>query len=370
MSTLAPNFGFEVDFLPIGEGESSGDAICLRWGYDLDSPNKNKQSVCIIDGGYTANGDDIVNHLKRYYGTTTVDCVINTHPHRDHIGGLHTVIEKCQVHNLVIHQPWTHNNLKGYFDDERVTNDSIRKHLEDLNAAKALVDTATKKEVNLIEPSTLKPLFKNLHGVTAYVLGPTQEYYHQLLPDFKSTPTTNNNNDNHRLEGTRRFVPAKMCPLTDEGNTSAENNSSVILAFKLPDDNIFLFTGDAGMPALSRATVLAYSYSINLAQQICFFQVPHHGSIQNLGPSVLDLIFGSSTGLHKRPPIPAYISVSKSPAPLHPSKHVINALKNYNVDCYRTGGQTITYHVGRVPPRFGWVSLESEPYSEFVEEVK
>lgn len=356
MNEINSNFGFEVDFLPVGEGERSGDAICLRWGYNLDTPSKRSQIVCVIDGGYKENGDAIVNHLERYYGTNAIDYVINTHPDSDHVGGLHTVIEKCQVNNLVIHHPWTHLGLKNLFTDSRVTNNSIRENLRDgLESAETLVNNATKNGVRIIEPFAPNLLFDNLLGVTAYILGPTQEYYHELIPNFRSTPTTSkDNNVNHRLESTGRMVLSANCPLTDEGETSAENNSSVILAFKLPDGKIFLFTGDAGIPALSNATNSAITLGLNLSQQIHFFQVPHHGSIQNLGPSVLDLIFGSPQSTRNRKePISAYISVSKEPSPLHPSKHVINALKERTVNCYQTHGRVICHTSGSVPNRPG-----------------
>ena len=371
MNEINSNFGFEVDFLPVGNGERSGDAICLRWGYNLDTPSKRSQIVCVIDGGYKENGDDIVNHLNQYHATDTVHYVINTHPDNDHVGGLHTVIEKCKVHNLIIHCPWMHPRLRNYFDDCRVTDNSIRKHLhEGLDVARTLVDKAREKDICVTEPFAPKKLFEDLLGVTAYVLGPTQEYYHQLLPSFRSTPTSNNDSVDHRLENTERMVPTASCPLTDEGETSAENNSSVILAFKLPNNQIFLFTGDAGMPALSNAVDLASQYKLNLSQHIRLFQVPHHGSIQNLGPSVLDSIFTPPQDMPNENPIAAYISVSKDPSPLHPSKHVINALIERKVNCYQTHGRIICHTSGSTPNRTGWTRTTPEPYYELVEYVE
>ena len=54
--------GFEVDFLPVGDGEMSGDAITLRWG-NLFGP-RDHQTVVVIDGGTKQSGQNLVQHLK------------------------------------------------------------------------------------------------------------------------------------------------------------------------------------------------------------------------------------------------------------------------------------------------------------------
>ena len=41
--------GLEIDFLSVGEGEKSGDAIALRYG-NLFGP-RSEQTVLVIDGG-------------------------------------------------------------------------------------------------------------------------------------------------------------------------------------------------------------------------------------------------------------------------------------------------------------------------------
>ena len=54
--------GFEVDFLPVGEGEKSGDAIAIRGG-NLTGP-RTEQFVIIIDGGTLDSGDALVGHIQ------------------------------------------------------------------------------------------------------------------------------------------------------------------------------------------------------------------------------------------------------------------------------------------------------------------
>ena len=50
-------FGFEIDFLPIGNID--GDAICLRWGRNLKSTNPD-QFVMVVDGGYKQSSDSVI----------------------------------------------------------------------------------------------------------------------------------------------------------------------------------------------------------------------------------------------------------------------------------------------------------------------
>jgi beta-lactamase superfamily II metal-dependent hydrolase len=361
------DFGFEVDFLPVGDANKSGDAICLRWGYDLENRyGRKRQYVCVVDGGFVVTGDAIVSHLKKYYGTTHVNVVVNTHPHRDHVGGLQKVIEQCTVDYLVMHRPWEHSGLAHYFDDGRVTNRGIRNSLrENLTPVIQLTQLAKSKGIKLCEcfaPSK----WDNLCGVNVFVLGPSQEYYHSLLPNFSSTPTEPDY-CGERVEYEDHEIPEQYSPLTNDGVTSAENNSSIILAFELPKRKIVLLTGDAGIPALEYAAREAEKQSIDLKNQVAFFQMPHHGSIQNLGPFILDKILGTPTEAFARQKTGAYASVCKCPEVGHPAKHVTNAIQTRNCDCFSTRGHTIHKSFGRVPNRSGWTSLTPIPYYPNVE---
>ncbi|WP_427197194.1 hypothetical protein [Pseudomonas aeruginosa] len=63
---------FEIDFLGV-ETAKSGDAITLRYSVN------GTEGIHVVDGGYLDTGDQIVEHLKTYYGTTVIDHVILTH---------------------------------------------------------------------------------------------------------------------------------------------------------------------------------------------------------------------------------------------------------------------------------------------------
>ena len=48
------DMGYEIDFLPVGDGARSGDAIALRYG-NLEG-TRAEQTVVVIDGGFTDDG--------------------------------------------------------------------------------------------------------------------------------------------------------------------------------------------------------------------------------------------------------------------------------------------------------------------------
>jgi len=74
--------GYEVDFLPVGDGEKCGDAIAFRFGRLLANPPQ--QTVVVIDGGFKDSGAALVQHIRDYYKTENVAAVISTHPDNDH----------------------------------------------------------------------------------------------------------------------------------------------------------------------------------------------------------------------------------------------------------------------------------------------
>lgn len=92
---------------------------------------------------------------------------------------------------------------------------------------------------------------------------------------------------------TRILESLQVETLDDSGVTSAENNSSAIL-FVWTDGQALLFTGDAGIPALTRAADYAALMGIDMGA-LRFLQVPHHGSRRNVGPTILNRIKGSDS---------------------------------------------------------------------------
>ena len=91
---------YGVDFLPVGKGGRHGDAIALRF----TRPDTGGLAHVIIDAGFEENGEALVDHVQRYYGTRSIDLAIVTHPDGDHIGGMGRVIRELDVGTLCIHR--------------------------------------------------------------------------------------------------------------------------------------------------------------------------------------------------------------------------------------------------------------------------
>ncbi len=79
-----PTGKLEVHFIDVGQG----DSIFIK------TPEKN----ILIDGG--GRGNTVVNYLRNQ-GVESLDLVIGTHPHADHIGGLINVMQAIPVKEII-----------------------------------------------------------------------------------------------------------------------------------------------------------------------------------------------------------------------------------------------------------------------------
>ncbi|MDR0781677.1 MAG: MBL fold metallo-hydrolase [Pseudomonadales bacterium] len=173
-----PGVGYEIDFLPVGNGDKSGDAIAVRYGED------GNYKVMVVDGGTKESGQALVDHIKKYYNTTHVDYIVNTHPDADHASGLEVVLEQLTVGEVWVHRPWEHaDEIRRWFKDGRITDQSLAEGLKDLlSYAYRLEEFAAKKGVPVYEP------FTGARIGDFYVLSPTLDWYLELVPQFNKTP--------------------------------------------------------------------------------------------------------------------------------------------------------------------------------------
>ena len=79
--------GLEVRYLDVGQA----DSILIRKG----------SHAMLIDGGNVGDGDAVVSRIKEA-DISTLDYVIATHPHEDHIGGLTDVIKSLAVKTVIM----------------------------------------------------------------------------------------------------------------------------------------------------------------------------------------------------------------------------------------------------------------------------
>jgi len=376
--------GFEVDFLPVGENEYCGDAIAIRF---WEPTNFKSQRVWIIDGGTKESGEALVDHIRKYYQTNLVNVVVSTHPDLDHVSGLSVVLEKMEVKYLLIHQPWNYaQEVHQLFKDKRVTPPGIEKRvLQTLQSAYDLETIAEKKNIKIIEPFSSNNSYKLGSNAKVYILSPSETFYQNQLANFRCMPNVEKKKSlseilvkeqTTTISATREKWTLETLIDPEDNDTSAENNSSVILLFEI-DNHRLLFTGDAGVPALNEAVKLAKNLNIDLTT-VKFIQVPHHGSKRNVGPTILNQIIGPNVySIYKiMGPIndsrpyekTAFISAPKNGQPKHPYKKVVNAFRRRRAKVFATSGKGLWYHSQDAPPRDHYYSAKPLPFYDKVDD--
>jgi len=344
---------YEIEFLPVGNGEKSGDAILVRCG------EENDYKIMVVDGGGKESGQALVDHIKNYYKTDYVDYVVNTHPDQDHASGLSVVLEELKVGELWIHRPWEHTSeIIHHFKDGRITENSLKERLQKaFKYVYPLEEMAREKNIKIYEP------YQGSKIGEFEVLSPNINWYlYELIPEFNKTPdakpATESFTDSLSTLASRVLESFNYEILKEDGETSADNESSVILYANFNGDGILL-TGDSGIRALNKA----YDYKPQISDNLKFVQVPHHGSRRNVSPSILDKILGNKgQSINKT----AFVSASKE-STKHPRPIVVNAFIRRGCKVCSTEGNTIMNYQG-MPNRDGWSAVTPLEFKEDVEE--
>lgn len=367
---MTEEVGYEIDFLPVGNGDRSGDAIAVRYGL----PGRYK--VLVYDGGTKESGQALVDHIKQYYGTTRVDYVVNSHPDADHASGLSVVLEQLEVGELWMHQPWNYSTvILDYFKDGRITDNSLADRLkEKMAAAYALEQLAEKKGISIHEP------FRGASMGDFVVLSPEKDWYiHDLIADFQKSPAQK------KAEASLGFIEQILKEMAEAGRkaiswiaeawgeetlrddveTSAENESSVVL-YGVIDGHGILLTGDAGIQALAATANFAEAAQVSLPNTLRFIQVPHHGSRHNVSTAVLDRIVGqrknANDGMTTKT---AFVSAGKD-SKTHPRRAVVNAFIRRGSTVVATQGTSKRYH-HQMPSRTDWTAATPLSFFDQVE---
>ncbi|RKE25260.1 metallo-beta-lactamase superfamily protein [Paraburkholderia sp. BL23I1N1] len=356
--------GIEIDFLPVGTGEKSGDAIAVRWIAD------GKYRVMLYDGGTKEYGRPLVEHVMKHFNTKHVDYVVNSHPDNDHAGGLLYVLENLTVGELWMHQPWNYSSeIRHYFHDGRITDESLAQRLRDkMAAAHALEKMAEEKGVRVFEPFAGSKI-----GIFT-VLSPAKDrYVKELIPQFEKSPELKKAEG--MFDAVVDFVKEAAGAvadvwdkefLPDNVKTSAENESSAVL-FATIRDRGYLLTGDAGIDTLRASSDYAKSIGVDLPSQVAFVQIPHHGGRHNVSTETLNMIVGKPLAQAvEEPTRSAYVSAAAQ-APRHPKKLVTNAFKRRGFKVAQTKGQSIWLYSKGMPTREGYGPLNYLPFFAEVE---
>lgn len=355
---------FEIDFLDV-ESKKSGDAITLRY------ERNGITWIHVVDGGYQACGEKIVNHLRTYYTNQDyIDRVVVTHPDGDHAGGLRTVLQEVVVKELWMLRPWEYaaeliSRFATYTSVERL---KARLKAVYPNLA-ALEEIALEKGIPIHEP------FQGSKIGEFTILAPSKSRYLDLIVESERTPESVEEAEETAVGSLGRFVEKyaakavyylKAAAWGEEifspEETSAENEMSVIQYANLCDHRILL-TGDAGRGALTEAADYAPQIGLTLPG-INRFQVPHHGSRRNVSTEILDRWLGERlpARLWGQAKFDAIISSAKEDTD-HPRKSVVRALYHRGGNVVATEGRDIQAQVN-APSRWAWGPVESLDYPE------
>jgi len=167
--------GFEIDFLAIGEGKKGGDEITIRI-WDEGGSGEGRPKVIVIDGGLGDSGRNLVDHVKKEYGTEHVDFIFLTRPQARHSAWLATVLAELEVDYLLLNR----SSLDDLETPERPPDwpaaDVQRRLGADLHSL------AREKGVQVLEPNSDDFVDR---AAPLIVLSLSLEYYDILLPAFR-----------------------------------------------------------------------------------------------------------------------------------------------------------------------------------------
>lgn len=366
----------EIEFLPVGEKSKAGDAIVVRYG------TVESYELMIVDGGHQTSGELLVKHTRKYFGIDAViSHVVLTHSDADHASGLPTILSELTVKNLWLHVPWLHAApCRPYFQNKKWTADGLQKAiLKEYDLIGEIVKVAFNKNISIRFP------FVGEKIGPFHILSPSLDAYNLLLPQFDRTPEP----DQAAIEPTGWWIGkepsffAKLIEkavskvqkwfieswdnerLKDGGVTSASNESSVVMYGDFGKGRRVLFTGDAGIRALSLAAYYAGQAKLPL-QDFMFVQIPHHGSRRNVGPTILNLILGPIKAKESPNRVAAFVSAPKDDD-THPRMMVLNAFTRRGARVVATQG-TSKIHYGGFPKRPNYRSAEIVPFTPKVED--
>ena len=357
---------YEIDFLDV-ETKKSGDAIALR--YELNG----LRLIHLVDGGFQALSDKIINHIVAHFNDKPIDHVVVTHPDGDHAGGLRGILERCNVGALWMLRPWLYaDHLIGAFENYNSPDHLARRLKQIYPNLAALEEIAIDRGIPIYEP------FQGAQIGAFTVLAPSPARYFNLVIHSEKTPEAVDEQQNMiaaLLEGAWEMTAKALNFLKGEwgfevfssNDTSAENDMSVVQCAILSGHRIVL-TGDAGRGALQEAADYAPNAGLFLPG-VDLFQVPHHGSRRNVSTELLDRWLGPRLDWKLVQGTELFHAVCSSALedPHHPRKSVERAFVHRGGRFTATEGSNIFFWRG-IEPRSNVGPLPYRPYPDTYEE--
>lgn len=334
-----------IDMLSVG----NADSITV-WLKDQN----NNHFVILIDGGKKSDGEKVIKHLETHIkpnvGYAAPDLIICTHHDQDHIGGLTAVVEKYRtsIGEIWINNPADHISHHSYqtLKESFRRKSAQRQYKVILESIKNVADFISVVDRIGVERKPALHGCESQNGIIK-ILGPTKDFYNLLLPgmdgieNFVSAEANYVYNSHFSSQIINEAIETSSpCPIVDaENNTSATNNSSVILEINANEGKRFIFTGDAGVKAFED---VEKRYSL---ANIHWLDVPHHGARRNLSSALIDTM---------RPRY-ALISAKGGSDTKHPRKALVFCLRKHGTKVYSTSKSgSLNQRFGNFPKRSGY----------------
>lgn len=161
-----------VSFIDVGQGDSEF----------IELPNG---ETMLIDAGTNETGTDVVNYIESL-GYSSIDYVVGTHPHEDHIGGLDDVINSFEIGS--VYMPKVTADTKTFED----VLDAVAEKGLSINTAKAGVSIVDGEDlsVKMLAPvldeydntNDYSAVIKVVYGDTSFLFtGDAEEYAESLI---------------------------------------------------------------------------------------------------------------------------------------------------------------------------------------------
>jgi len=335
---------FSIDMLDLGNADC--DIIWIK--------DQGQDYITIIDGGNPNDAKKIIAHyeknIKQHIKDETPILIINTHPHKDHIGGLIDLVHyfKNQIARFYYNDPTKYisedkrSGIRTLNESILYSNNKVKRIMESFKDVDNLKEVLAQYNIQPIEAFSDTILDHNFFEI----VGPSKAFYLEQLEHFSNIERMKFMSLNTLKEAEVSEVEEglKPCAILDEKNdSSAENLTSVLTKFIDSKGRKYLFTADAGIDSFESSVNNGYDIK-NL--HIC--QLPHHGSRRNM----------STNWVANFNPTQFWVSANGSTK--HPRKAVISCIKknlpNCNVYSTHKGGTKHINSTNGIFPKRNWTT--------------